>query len=161
MRGPQLVALLLLAAASAAHAHGTPGGAASGTAPAATEETAFGRAGNARRATRTINVTLGDTMRFTPARIEVRRGETVRFRVTNAGKAMHEMVLGTLADLREHAELMRRFPNMQHDEPNMVHVAPGQTGTLTWQFTRAGEFHYGCLVPGHFEAGMVGMVVVR
>jgi uncharacterized cupredoxin-like copper-binding protein len=91
----------------------------------------------------------------------VRRGETVRFRVTNAGKAMHEMVLGTLADLREHAELMRRFPNMQHDEPNMVHVAPGKTGTLTWQFTRAGEFHYGCLVPGHFEAGMVGLVVVR
>jgi uncharacterized cupredoxin-like copper-binding protein len=136
MRGPQLVAMLLLAAASAAHAHGTPGGVASATAPA-------------------------DTMRFTPARIEVRRGETVSFRVTNAGKALHETVLGTLADLREHAELMRRFPNMQHDEPNMIHVAPGKTGTLTWQFTRAGEFHYGCLVPGHFEAGMVGMVVVR
>jgi len=39
-------------------------------------------------------------------------------------------------------------------------VAPGKTGTLVWQFTNAGEFNYGCLVPGHFEAGMVGKISV-
>ena len=73
---------------------------------------------------------------------------------------MHEMVLGTMQDLKEHAEMMKKHPGMQHDEPYMVHVAPGKTRTLVWQFTNAGEFHYGCLIPGHFEAGMVGRIRV-
>jgi uncharacterized cupredoxin-like copper-binding protein len=50
---------------------------------------------------------------------------------------------------------------MEHDEPYMAHVAPGKTDTIVWQFTRAGEFHFGCLVPGHFEAGMVGTITVK
>jgi len=91
----------------------------------------------------------------------VRRGETVRFVVKNRGKLLHEMVLGTRQDLEAHAALMKKFPGMEHDEPNMLHVAPGKTGELGWQFTNAGEFHYGCLVPGHFESGMVGKIVVQ
>jgi uncharacterized cupredoxin-like copper-binding protein len=90
----------------------------------------------------------------------VREGETVRFLVKNSGATLHEMVLGTMDELKKHAELMRKHPGMEHDEPYMVHVAPGKTQTLVWQFTRAGEFHYGCLIPGHFEAGMVGRVRV-
>ena len=125
------------------------------------EETAFGRAADPKRATRTIRVDMADTMRFTPASITVKRGETVRFVVRNTGKAMHEMVIGTEAELREHAELMKKFPDMEHDEPHMVHVEPGRSGTIGWQFTRAGRFMYGCLLPGHFEAGMVGTIEVK
>jgi uncharacterized cupredoxin-like copper-binding protein len=56
---------------------------------------------------------------------------------------------------------MRKDSGMHHHgEANMVHVAPGGTETLVWQFTQPGEFHYGCLVPGHFEAGMVGKLTV-
>jgi len=121
----------------------------------------FGKAADPSRAGRTVRVEMADTMRFTPALIEVKRGEIVRFEATNKGKVMHEMVLGTLEDLREHAEMMKKHPGMQHDEPNMLHVAPGKGGRMGWQFTKAGEFHYGCLVPGHFEAGMVGKIVVR
>jgi uncharacterized cupredoxin-like copper-binding protein len=73
---------------------------------------------------------------------------------------MHEMVLGTLEDLKGHAELMKKYPHMEHEEDNMVHVAPGKTGILVWQFTKPGEFYYGCLIPGHFEAGMVGKLNV-
>jgi uncharacterized cupredoxin-like copper-binding protein len=73
---------------------------------------------------------------------------------------MHEMVLGTMEELKKHAELMRKHPGMEHDEPYMAHVAPGKTETITWQFTKAGEFHYGCLIPGHFEAGMIGKIRV-
>jgi uncharacterized cupredoxin-like copper-binding protein len=123
-------------------------------------ETAFGRTGDPRRVTRTITIDMADTMRFSPATLVVKRGETVRLRVRNGGRAMHELVLGTLADLQSHAELMRRHPGMEHDEPYMAHVAPGATGEIVWQFTRAGEFHYGCLVPGHFEAGMRGRILV-
>jgi uncharacterized cupredoxin-like copper-binding protein len=74
---------------------------------------------------------------------------------------MHEMVLGTMTGLKEHSELMRKHPGMEHDEPYMAHVAPGQTVEIVWQFTERGEYYYGCLIPGHFEAGMVGKLTVR
>jgi uncharacterized cupredoxin-like copper-binding protein len=125
------------------------------------EEKPFGKAADPARAARTIRVDMADTMRFTPSEITVRRGDVVRFVATNRGKAMHEMVLGTMAELREHAELMRKHPGMEHDEPHMLHVAPGKSGEMGWRFTRAGEFFYGCLVPGHFEAGMLGRVIVK
>ena len=124
-------------------------------------ETPFGRSADAKQATRTIKVDMSDKMRFTPDVLSIKRGETVRFLVKNSGKTMHEMVLGTMKELKEHAELMRKFPEMEHDEPYMAHVKPGNTQTMAWQFTKAGEFFYGCLVPGHFEAGMLGRIVVR
>ena len=124
------------------------------------KSTAFGQTGDPRKATRTVNVDMSDTMRFAPAELSVKRGQTVRFVVTNSGKQMHEMVLGTMKELKEHAELMRKHPGMEHDEPYMVHVQPGRKAEIVWQFTERGEFHYGCLIPGHFEAGMIGKVIV-
>ncbi len=157
-----MLVLALCACSAAVHAHGEAGHEhAQKPRPLSTEETAFGREGDPRKVTRTIDVTMSDRMRFTPAKIAVRQGETVRFRVKNAGRTLHEMVVGTMADLEAHAALMRKHPGMEHDEPHMVHVAPGKTGSLVWQFTRAGQFHFGCLVPGHFEAGMVGSIEVR
>jgi uncharacterized cupredoxin-like copper-binding protein len=124
------------------------------------EETPFGRAADPRKAKRTVRVEMTDAMRFHPAQITVKRGEVVRFVPVNKGQVLHEMVLGTMQDLKTHAELMRRHPGMEHDEPHMAHVAPGKKGEIGWQFTKAGEFYYGCLIPGHFEAGMVGKVSV-
>jgi uncharacterized cupredoxin-like copper-binding protein len=123
-------------------------------------EMSFGKAADPKAAGRTIEVDMADTMRFTPAEITVKRGDVVRFVATNRGKVMHEMVLGTMQDLKEHAEMMRKHPGMEHDEPHMLHVAPGKSGEMGWRFTRAGQFHFGCLVPGHFEAGMVGRIRV-
>jgi uncharacterized cupredoxin-like copper-binding protein len=74
---------------------------------------------------------------------------------------MHEMVIGTTKDLQQHAELMRKHPGMEHDEDYMAHVAPGKQGEIVWQFTRPGEFHYACLVPGHMEAGMIAKITVE
>ena len=125
------------------------------------EEHAFGKQGDPKKVTRAVTIAMADTMRYTPAEIVVERGETIRFDVKNDGKVMHEIVLGTMKDLKRHAELMRKHPGMEHREPYMAHVAPGKTGRLVWQFTRPGEFYYGCLVPGHFEAGMVGKVIVK
>jgi uncharacterized cupredoxin-like copper-binding protein len=122
---------------------------------------AFGRAGDPKKVSRTIDLDMSDAMRFAPAALAVKQGETVRFRLKNSGKVMHEMVLGTMQDLEAHAELMRKDAGMHHHgAANMVHVAPGKTAALVWQFTNAGEFHYGCLVPGHFEAGMRGRIRV-
>lgn len=125
------------------------------------EDTAFGREGDPAKATRTIRVDMSDGMRFTPADITVKRGETVKLVATNKGKVLHEMVLGTSDELKKHAEMMKKFPGMEHDEPHMAHVKPGKRGEIVWQFTQAGEFQFACLIPGHFEAGMVGKVVVK
>jgi uncharacterized cupredoxin-like copper-binding protein len=124
------------------------------------EETPFGRAADPKKAKRTVRVDMTDQMRFQPAQITVKRGDVIRFVPTNKGQVVHEMVLGTMDDLEKHAELMRKFPEMEHDEPYMVHVAPGKSGQMGWQFTKAGEFYYGCLIPGHFEAGMIGKIKV-
>ena len=153
------VAIAAALAFGAAHGH-------TGSSPAAkvdyakAEETAFGKAADPRKAARTIRVDMADTMRYTPAEITVKRGETVRFIASNKGKVMHEMVLGTRQELERHAEEMKKHPGMEHDEPHMLHVSPGKSGEMGWRFTRAGEFYFGCLVPGHFEAGMVGRISV-
>jgi uncharacterized cupredoxin-like copper-binding protein len=103
---------------------------------------------------------MTDDMRFAPDRIEVREGETVRFVHRNDGKVMHEFVIGTRDELDEHAALMKKFPGMEHDEPYMAHVAPGRRGEVVWRFNRAGEFRFACLIPGHYEAGMMGWIKV-
>lgn len=135
--------------------------AAPGQMHATAEQRAFGIAGDPKRATRTIEIDMRDTMRFVPAQIDVKRGETVRFVVRNSGAVLHELVLGGMTDLEHHAALMKKFPGMEHDAPYMVHVDPGKQGEFVWQFNRAGEFNYGCLIPGHFEAGMIGRIRVK
>jgi len=125
------------------------------------EATAFGQQGDPKKVTKTIALDMSDAMRFTPARVSVRRGETVRFVVRNRGKLLHEMVLGTPLALQEHAALMKKFPEMEHADANMAHVRPGAQGAIVWQFTQAGEFEFACLQPGHFEAGMIGKVSVK
>lgn len=120
-----------------------------------------GEPGDPKGAARTIEVQMGDNMRFAPSLIQVKQGETIRFVVRNNGQVKHEMVLGTMAALREHAEMMKKHPEMEHDEPNQALADPGKTAQIVWRFTKAGEFDFGCLQPGHFEAGMLGKIRVE
>ncbi|MDO9599326.1 MAG: cupredoxin family protein [Azoarcus sp.] len=129
-------------------------------APVEREQQPWGIAGEEKAVTRTIPIVMTDAMRFIPDRIEVRLGETIRFTHRNEGKVMHEMVIGTPEALAEHAELMVKFPGMEHDEPWMAHVEPGGSGEIVWTFNRAGTFEFACLIPGHFQAGMVGRLIV-
>ena len=129
-------------------------------APVVKEQTAWGIAGDAKAVKRTIELTMTDNMRFTPDRLVVKQGETIRLVIKNTGKLLHELVLGTKVELEKHAAQMLKFPNMEHDEPYMMHVAPGKTGEIIWTFNRAGDFDYACLIAGHYQAGMVGKVQV-
>ena len=157
-----LLALLavLVPAAPRAWAHGEAAHA-KGGAPMKKEQKDWGIAGDARAVRRTIDIAMTDNMRFTPDRITVHLGETIRFRIRNRGDLQHEMVIGTRAELESHAALMLKFPNMEHEEPYMAHVAKGRTGQMVWTFNRAGEFEFACLVAGHFQAGMVGRITVQ
>ncbi len=150
----------LTLAAPAVLAHGDSHARKDTAAAISTDEHAFGKQGDPKRVTRTITVDMSDTMRFNPSEIKIRQGETIRFVVRNKGQAQHEMVLGTLGELKAHGELMKKNPGMEHDDPYMAHVGPGKQQQMVWQFTKAGEFNYGCLAPGHFEAGMLGKITV-
>jgi uncharacterized cupredoxin-like copper-binding protein len=155
------LASVLAVFSMAAYPHGEAKHEKKAAKPISTEEKPFGREGDPKKALRTVRVDMSDKLRFTPASLTVKQGETVKFVVKNSGKLMHEMVLGTMQELKEHAAMMLKHPTMEHDEPYMAHVAPGKTETMVWQFTKAGEFYFGCLVPGHFEGGMIGKLTVK
>jgi uncharacterized cupredoxin-like copper-binding protein len=121
---------------------------------------AIGQPGVAAKVNRTVQIDMSDTMRFTPDTVTVRKDETVRFVVKNSGQLKHEFNLGNEKDLKAHYELMKKFPEMEHDEPNIASVSPGQTGEVIWQFTTAGSVSFACLHPGHYDAGMKGTVKV-
>jgi uncharacterized cupredoxin-like copper-binding protein len=124
------------------------------------EQKPWGIAGDREQITRTIEVGMSDQMRFSPDQLEVKQGETIRFVHRNEGKMMHEFVLGTLKELDAHAAMMVKFPGMQHDEPYMAHVGPGQGGEIIWTFNQAGDFEFASLIAGHYQAGMVGQIRV-
>jgi uncharacterized cupredoxin-like copper-binding protein len=123
-----------------------------------------GEPGNPKKPARTIKIAMredGDRMTFEPSRIEVRRGEQIRFILDNDGLKNHEFVLATAAENRKHAELMKKYPDMEHADPNGRSVAPYNRGEMLWKFTKAGEFEFACLIPGHYEAGMFGKIIVK
>lgn len=153
--------LAILATATFAHGDNSPTATKHAFDAAKVEQRAFGREGDPRKVNRTIQVDMSDGFRFTPSDVVLRRGETVRFVVSNSGKLLHEMVLGTAQELKEHAQLMRKFPNMEHADANMAHVKAGAKGEIVWQFNKPGDYQFACLIPGHFEAGMIGKVVVK
>ncbi|WP_155837616.1 plastocyanin/azurin family copper-binding protein [Herminiimonas sp. CN] len=128
-------------------------------APAAGQKP-FGIDGDPAKVARVVQIAMTDEMRFIPDAITVASGETVKIVLVNNGRLGHEMVLGTAAELQQHAEMMRKFPAMEHAAPYMAHVSPGGSAEIVWQFNRAGTFDFACLIAGHSEAGMRGRVSV-
>jgi uncharacterized cupredoxin-like copper-binding protein len=155
-----LLAVALSLAGTVAFAHGDEHRSNASKAVVKKEQKAWGIAGDAKAAKRTVTLSMTDNMRFTPDKIEVRSGETVKLLMKNEGKLLHEFVIGTKQELDKHAALMMKFPDMEHDEPYMAHVPPGKTGEIIWTFNRAGEFDFACLIAGHYQAGMVGKISV-
>jgi uncharacterized cupredoxin-like copper-binding protein len=124
-------------------------------------EQPFGREGDPKKVKRVIRIDMSDTMRYFPDEVRIKRGDTVRFVLHNKGDVSHAMVIGSMEDLQKRAALMRKRTEPADIAGDGVYVAPGRNAPLVWQFTRAGEFYYGCLMPGHFDAGMIGTIVVR
>jgi len=157
----RLFAISLIVAGGAAFAHGDEDHAGKAESPDhEAHAAALGRPGDPKKVNRTVEITMSDAMRFSPASVAVQRNETIRFVLKNEGKLKHEMVLGTIGELKEHAALMLKFPEMEHADPNQASVEAGKTGELIWRFTRSGTFDFACLQAGHYEAGMKGQVTV-
>ena len=124
------------------------------------EGPSIGEPGRADKISRTVIIDMQDNMRFAPATVSVKQGQTIRLVVRNTGALPHELVLGNIKDLQEHAKAMQKFPDMEHEEPHMLSVAPGKQGELIWHFTSASTVDFACLRPGHYEAGMKGKIQV-
>lgn len=154
----KLTALAVVMATGTAFAG--PGGAGHGHG----DETAYGKPGDPKKPARIVSVVMAEKdgkMAFIPDRIEIRRGEHVKFALRNNGELDHELVLATLEENLKHAIEMQKNPDMEHDDPNAKRLAPKKTGEIVWQFTKAGEFDFSCLIPGHREAGMTGKIIVK
>jgi uncharacterized cupredoxin-like copper-binding protein len=123
-----------------------------------------GEPGDPKKPSRTIEITMQEgegKMMFKPEKIVVRKGEQIRFKLTNVGFLPHEFLLATREENLKHAEEMKRFPDMEHDDPNGTRLDPNKSGEIIWRFTKVGEFEYGCLIPGHRESGMIGKIIVK
>ena len=150
---PVLLLPLLLPAtayADAGHQHG--------------EDRAYGQPGDAKKPARIVLITMRESdqkMQFIPSEVKIRKGEQVKFVIRNNGELDHEIVIATVEENLKHAEEMAKNPDMEHDDPNAKRLAPKKTGEMIWKFTKAGEFDFSCLIPGHREAGMFGKIIVR
>lgn len=147
-------AIAILLAATCAFAAGTHG------AGHHHGDYAYGEPGVAANVSRTVEVDAADTMRFTPSTVSVKKGQTIRFVIKNSGKVPHEFSLGSEKELKAHYEVMKKYPDMEHDEPNKISLQPGAQGEVIWHFTQVGTVHFACLHVGHFDAGMKGQIKV-
>ena len=128
------------------------------------ESFSAGEPGDPKKPSRVVKIVMNEAdgkMLYKPDRIEVRRGEQIRFVIDNKGELEHEFILATTGENLKHAEAMKKNPDMEHDDPNAKSVASKKGAEILWRFTKAGTFEYGCLIPGHRESGMTGTVVVK
>ncbi len=122
---------------------------------------AWGEPAGASEADRVVEIRMLDAFSFEPASVEVKVGETVTFKVVNAGQIAHDFTLGDEEMQDEHdAEMAGGMSGMGHGEPNVLTLDPGTEGALTWRFTAPATILYGCHVPGHYAAGMVGNLTI-
>lgn len=132
--------------------------------PGHNDDRAYGEPGDPKKPARKVLITMTENdqkMQFIPNEVKIRKGEQIRFVIRNNGLIDHEIVLGTLEENLKHAEDMAKNPDMEHDDPNARRLETKKTGEIVWKFTKAGEFDFSCLLPGHREAGMFGKIVVR
>jgi uncharacterized cupredoxin-like copper-binding protein len=123
-----------------------------------------GEPGDPTKPARVVNIKMFEgsgKMGYEPARIEVRRGEQIRFVLQNDGEEDHEFILATVGENRKHAEVMKKNPDMEHDDPNAKRLLPHGHGEIVWKFTKRGEFEFACLIPGHYDKGMFGQIIVK
>ena len=159
MNRPLVAASFVLLAAAASAAIAAPGSPGHSHA-----EFSAGEPGNPKRPARMVQVTMREAdgkMLFIPDRVEIKRGEQIRFMLTNNGELEHEFVLATTEENLKHAEEMKKNPDMEHDDPNAKRVAAKKKSEIVWKFTKAGTFEFGCLIPGHRESGMTGTIIVK
>ena len=163
-----MAAIVALAGVGAASGHFASGDKANaleehGTATHA-EMFAAGEPADPKKDFRVIELAMTEgsgTMAFAPNTVEVKVGEQIKFVIKNTGALDHEFKLDSSEQIAKHKIAMEKNPEMIHDDPNGTRLEPSKSGEVFWKFSKAGTFVFACLIPGHYEAGMHGKVVVK
>lgn len=144
------------------------------------DNSAVGGPGVASEVSRTIEVKMFDNY-YEPEAISIKKGETIRFRIVNAGELVHEFNIGTAAMHAAHQEEMMMMmehgvleadkinrdmmkmdmgngKTMEHNDPNSVLLEPKESKEIIWKFSDDAELEFACNVPGHYASGMMGEV---
>lgn len=139
----------------------------------------IGEPGDKNAVDRTINITMFDNY-YEPENLNIEAGETIRFVINNAGEAVHEFGLGTASMHKMHQKQMEKMVEsgaldydkihhekmghghggMAHDDPNSVLLEPGQSGEIVWKFADVKNLEFACNIPGHYESGMMGPIML-
>jgi uncharacterized cupredoxin-like copper-binding protein len=111
-------------------------------------------------AMKVVRIEVDDSMRFVPSKWDAQAGEPIRIVLVNKGTVEHELVIGSEKEIIAHAKEMAN-PNLtNHHHTNQISAKPGQQSELVWTFKEPGQYAMACFEPGHYEAGMKGVIEV-
>jgi uncharacterized cupredoxin-like copper-binding protein len=97
----------------------------------------------ASEASRTVEVTMSDDLRFSPAAINVKRGETVAFHLLNNGHLLHEFTIGGPDSQELHEDKMAEMDmGGTGSSMNMGSVGGDQSGGMAGMKMDSGHKKY-------------------
>ena len=143
----------------------------------------IGSKGNETDVTRVIKVIMYDNY-YEPSSFQIKKGETVKFEVENAGMLVHEFnIANKMMHMKHQPEMIKMAENgillafsidkekmkkmakmdksMGHSHSNSVLLEPKQKGDIIWKFDNAVNIEVACNVPGHYQAGMIAKVNIK
>ena len=143
----------------------------------------IGSKGDETDVTRVIKVVMYDNY-YEPNSFRIKKGETVKFEVENAGMLVHEFnIANKMMHMKHQPEMIKMAENgillafsidkekmkkmakmdksMGHSHNNSVLLEPKQKGNIIWKFDNAVNIEVACNVPGHYQAGMIAEVSIK
>ena len=143
----------------------------------------IGSIGKESEVSRVIKVVMYDNY-FKPSSFQIKTGETIKFKVENAGMLVHEFnIANKMMHMMHQPEMRKMFENgillafsidkkkmkkmakmdksMGHSHSNSVLLEPKQKGDIIWKFDNAVNIEVACNVPGHYQAGMIAKVNIK
>ena len=143
----------------------------------------IGEKGKLSEANRTIEIKMYDNY-FEPNEIIIKKGETIKFIVSNYGELVHEfniatkemhikhqpemmkmvenqILLADKIDKKKMKEMAKKDHSMAHSHSNSVLLEPNEIGEIIWKFSTKANLEAACNVPGHYEIGMVANIKIN
>ena len=143
----------------------------------------IGEKGDPNKVDRTINIKMYDNY-YEPNSIKVKKGETIKFIVQNLGEMVHEyniankemhikhqpemekmveheILLVDKIDMDKMKRMSKEDHSLSHSHSNSVLLEPKKTGELIWKFSKNIDLEMACNVPGHYQIGMVGKIIIE
>ena len=143
----------------------------------------IGEKGDPNNIDRVIKIKMYDNY-YEPNLINIKKGETIKFIITNLGEMVHEYNIGTKEmhikhqpemqklidheiitfdkiDKKKMKEMSKKDHSLAHSHSNSIMLEPKTQGEIIWKFSKDIELEMACNIPGHYESGMVGKIITK